>query len=167
VDWNAWHWLFGFLGLVSLVASAVTTYRVVLRLFRAYNWLVRYIMDVDQKIMTLWGYHMARGHAEAVTKGFAMEEDIFTGEQLPPVNDRRLVLGDHLRARFAAFRAGKEISVAQELRTAYRTKHMTRTQLEMWIEREFRDWLIDNVCIPLSVHDGACIAFAMTIAKEE
>ena len=34
------------------------------------------------------------------------------------------------------------------------------------IEEHWGDWLIDNICIPLRVDRGACIAMALQVAME-
>lgn len=160
------HVLAGLAGAFSVMGLVWAAVKAGAGIRRGVATAIKNYKDLSDKIDTLWGFHMSRGHAEAVYKGTAYEEDR-VGGRLPPLDERRLVLTHDLRRRFDAKRDGKELTVAQELREAYRTKHMTRVQLEMWVSREFKDWLVDTVCIPLGIFEAGCIAMAMAVAKEE
>ena len=141
--------------------------------FGAFVWVVRKIRKIiarvaeiyhaackaQDEVDTLWRFHMTRGHAETIIAGLGEEAtacDLTAGVTDDPY---RLILGERTKAAFAP--------IAAELRNLYTVASAvhSRMEIEQMIERQYRDWLVHNICIPLRVHEGGCLAMAFEVAR--
>lgn len=93
---------------------------------------------------------MRRGYAEAISTGLASPRH-------GPGRD--LFLADEVRRAFEP--------IAADLRRLYvRLVPIRKDDLIEQIEREYGDWLTDEVCTRFKVQDGACLQFAAQVAME-
>jgi hypothetical protein len=111
-------------------------------------------VQTQKRCSLMWRAFMKRGFAEAVSSGAATQR--LTG-QVQPVMERDLILSDESFRRFAP--------IAKSLRKFYRDNMpISKEDFGAMVEDAYGDWLIDNICIPLKVDRGACIAMAVQVA---
>lgn len=104
----------------------------------------------DKRVSELWRFRMRRGYAEALSSGLATPRH---------GNNRDLFLTDQVRAAFQP--------IAADLRTMYESlKPIHKDDLMEHIERDYGDWLMQEICVPFKVQDGACLQFAAQVAME-
>ena len=101
---------------------------------------------------TLWRAQIDRGKLEANEKDLAKFEKP-TGP---------LQLTEAVREKFAPIAAALR-RMGEEAKQA---TVMDSDILAFRIERRFREWMLENVCLPLKVHKMACLALAVAIATE-
>lgn len=102
---------------------------------------------------------MSRGHAEAIITGNATDAQYPSSIQGFEFEPYRLVLSNRAKVAFAP--------IAEKLQILYRDNAgRPRIEIEQLIEREYRDWLTANICKPLRVYGGGCLAMAFEVARE-
>lgn len=103
---------------------------------------------LEVKVDTLWGFHMRTGANEVITRGI--------GTMNSPV-----VIGDEAKAWL------RELKF--ELQKFYRglgRHNLTDSELCLEIERRFGKQLMEKVCIPHQLQQGACLLIALAVARE-
>lgn len=105
------------------------------------------IVAVEDKIMTLWDFQLRRARVEALQAGIGKMNSPFQ------INDEaKAWIGE----------------MANELRAFYRRlgRLMTEAELVAEIEKRWGKELVEKVCIPHGLYQGACLLIAMEVAKE-
>ena len=103
---------------------------------------------LELKIDTLWDFQLRRGRVEAVRQGLATKNSPVTVTEEAKSRIKDLV--EPLRAIF--------INLGDDPKDR---------DLAIAIEKYFGDELVDKICIPLKVSQGACLIIAMAVAKGE
>jgi len=110
---------------------------------------LRRLARIEKRVNLMWSFQMTRAYAEAVQSGLAA----------PGSGQYALTLSPEVRARFDA--------IAPDLHQLYLDNpDCSQDELRELIESQWQQWLVDNVCLPLNVHHGACLIFAYEVARE-
>jgi hypothetical protein len=126
--------------MLSLIISAVSLLAV------SYLGLIK-IARIEVKVDTCWRFLLRRGEAEAVLRGYATKNSPVS------VSDERAL---------KVFPA----DLAEAIQGYFNrlARHLTLVELAAEIERNFGDRLVDEVCIPHGITEGACLVLAMHFA---
>ena len=122
----------------------------VMRTFSAVDRLEKFedrINSIEQRIETLWDFQLRRASVEALSSGIAVRNSPI---KVTPEAKEWMQ------------------SLAAELRAFYRKmgRTLSTSQLAEEIERRFGKEIVDKVCIPHGLFQGACLLIAMEVAKE-
>jgi len=101
---------------------------------------------IEVKVDTMWEFQRRRGISEAVRGGWGE----FNSPFVPSPKAVALLkpLAPHLKATYNE-----------------RRHEWSDIDLMVAIERRFGDRIVKDVCIPTGLHDAACLAIAVEIAK--
>lgn len=105
------------------------------------------LLQVEQRIELLWEFQLRRAKVEALR------------QEIGTVNSP-LKISEEAKSWM------KEL--AHELRAFYRKlgRTLSETQLAEEIERRFGKEIVEKVCLPHGLFQGACLLIAMEVAKE-
>jgi len=104
------------------------------------------LAKIEVKVDTMWEFQRRRGISEAVRGGWGD----FNSPFVPSPKAVALLR-----------------PLAPDLRATYHEKRHEWTDIDLMvaIERRFGDRIVRDVCIPTGLHDAACLAIAVEIAK--
>lgn len=140
------QWLSVLIAITALIPS-MGGLAVVLRKVKN---LVQWVMVLRRDIKTVVDFLESRGQVEAFNQGHAS-----------PPGGRPFAIHADVRARFAPIEQGLWKLAAEPVNL------QDSDSLFLRIEREYKDWLVENVCVPLRVNKGACLALALEVAREK
>lgn len=105
------------------------------------------LLQLETRIETLWDFQLRRAAVEAVQRGVATVNSPlkFSAEAKSWLGD----MADELRSYYRQFGAG-----------------LSRTRLAEEIERRWGRRIVDEVCVPHGLLQGACLLLAMEVASE-
>lgn len=133
-------------GFGAVVAAVVAVWRGAAFVLRMRD----YLMEMDRQMKIMWGAQVRRGQVEAERSGVI----ITTPGALPDVLDSRV------RDRFFPLR--------DDLRASYRAAwtQLPFNSLLLEIEAKFGQRIVEAVCRPLGLTQGACWHAAAIICQE-
>ncbi len=119
------------------------------RMFRGLDDIEKFserLAQAEDRISLLWEFQLRRAKVEVLTQGIAVRNSPIKIK--PGIEEW---LGD----------------LAVELKNFYRKlgREMTETQLAEEIERRYGKELVEKLCIPHGLFQGACLIIAMDVAK--
>jgi hypothetical protein len=126
---------------INLINSAVSLLAV------SYLGLIKFA-QAQVKVDTLWQFQLRRGEVEAVLRGYATKNSPLN------VNDERAL---------NAFPSGLAQALQQHFSRLGR--NLTGVELASEIERHFGARLVDEVCMPQGISEGASLILAMHFAQ--
>lgn len=106
------------------------------------------LAGLEVKVNTVWDFLMRRAMSEAIHSGVGGLNSPF--ELKPAAKEWMQVMASDLRAFYA--KLGRKL---------------TDAELALEIERHFGQRILEQVCIPHGIYQGACLLIAVELAKEK
>ena len=128
----------------TLLQTGLAALQPLLPLTQAHEMWMR---AIEVKVNTMWDFQLRRGEAESLLRGLALRQS-------------PLIVTSEARAWVA--------DIADGLRSFYRTEwhRLPERDVVIEIERRYGQILLEQVCIPHQIWQGACLIIALAVAKE-